>query len=387
MNPPQPEIYLDHNATTRPAPACVAAMLACLEADWGNPSSKHGRGQRAKQRVLEARGRVARLLGAQPAEIVFTGSATEANHAAILGALQLDPGRRHIVASAVEHPATLALLRHLEAQGRAALTLLPVDRQGRLDLAGLERAITPATALVSLMWANNETGVLFPVEQAAALARAKGALFHTDAVQAAGKLAIDLGRLPIDLLTLSGHKLHGPQGIGALFVRKGPKWPPVLFGHQERGRRGGTENVAAIAGLGVAAELAAQWLAAGGPPQMAALRDRLEQGIRARVPRAAVNGGEAPRLAHTANLRFPGLDGEVILDRLDRAGIRASAGSACAAGGSEPSHVLTAMGLNRAEAAASIRFSLGRHTTAAEIERVLELLPAAAAAAGAAVAA
>ncbi len=383
MNVPEQQVYLDNNATTRPAPECVAAMAACLQGDWGNPSSKHGRGQRAKQRVLEARGQVARLLGAQPAEIVFTGGATEANHAAMLGAVRLDPQRRHIVASAVEHPSTLLLLRHLEAQGRAAVTLLPVDRLGRLDLADLERAVTPGTALVSLMWANNETGVLFPIEQAAALARARGALFHSDAVQATGKVVIDLARVPLDLLSLSGHKLHGPQGIGALFVRKGLRWPPLLFGHQERGRRGGTENVPAIGGLGVASALAAQWLGDGGAAGMEAMRDHLEQGILARLPCATVNGGGAERVANTANIRFAGLDAEAILDKLDRAGIYASAGSACAAGGSEPSHVLSAMGLDRSGAAASIRFSLSRYTTRADIDRVLEVLPAVVKVAGA----
>jgi cysteine desulfurase len=331
-------------------------------------------GEAAKSRVIAARASVAKLLNATPAEIVFTAGGTESNHLAIHGALAARPGRSHIVTSAVEHPATLALLAHLESQG-VRVTRLPVDADGGLDLAALEHAITPDTALVSLMWANNETGVLFPVAEAARMAKSKGALFHTDAVQAAGKLAIDLADLPADLLSVSGHKLHAPKGVGVLFVRKGLKLAPMLFGHQERNRRGGTENVPGIVGMGVACELAAQALDAKAA-EMAVLRDRLEAGVLARMSFASINGGRSERVANTSSVRFGELEAEVILDRLDKAGICASSGAACTAGGSAPSHVLQAMRLTEAQARATIRFSLSRYTTAAEIDQVLDTLSA-----------
>jgi cysteine desulfurase len=322
--------------------------------------------------VEQARAAVARLLNAAPAEIVFTASGTESNHLAIRGALAASPGKPHVVVSAVEHPSTLRLLAHLQADG-VRMTQLPVDHEGRLDLAALGRAITPDTALVSLMWANNETGVLFPVADAARIAKSKGVLFHTDAVQAAGKINLDLAQVPVDLLSLSGHKFHAPKGVSALFVRKGLKLQPMLFGHQERGRRGGTENVPAIVGLGLACELAAGELEAKSAA-MAALRNRLESGVLARIPFARINGGAAPRVANTSSVRFGELEAEAILDKLDRAGICASSGAACTAGGSAPSHVLSAMGLTEAQARATIRFSLSRYTTEAEIDRVLDVL-------------
>ncbi len=365
-------IYLDNNATTRVAPECLDAVLACLRDEYGNPSSKHAAGERARRLVNEARAQVAELIGAQPAELVFTSGGTESNHLAILGALSRDPRRQHVVTSAVEHPVTLQLLRHLESHG-VRVTVLPVDANGRLDPAAIEAAIAPDTALISLLWANNETGVLFPVEQAACLAREHHVLLHLDAVQAAGKLTIDLRQLPADLLSLSGHKLHAPKGVGALFVRKGMKLPPLLFGHQERARRGGTENVPAIVGLGIAATLAMETLEID-QEQMTALRDRLEQGVRERVPFAIVNGGEGARAANTSNIRFGDLVGEVIAARLDRVGVCVALGAACTAGSSAPSHVLTAMGLEARAALASVRFSLSRYTTSAEIERVLDLL-------------
>ncbi|MHB1144412.1 MAG: cysteine desulfurase family protein [Thiobacillus sp.] len=368
----QQAVYLDNNATTPVAPECVAPVLECLCESWGNPSSKHAVGEAAKSRVSEARASVAKLLNATPAEIVFTAGGTEASHLAIHGALAARPGRSHIVTSAVEHPATLALLAQLETQG-VRVTRLPVDADGGLDLAALERAITPDTALVSLMWANNETGVLFPVADAARIAQSKGVLFHTDAVQAAGKIPLDLAQVPVDLLSLSGHKFHAPKGVGALFVRKGMKLQPLLFGHQERGRRGGTENVPAIVGLGLACELAASELEAKAAAT-AALRDRLESGLLARIPFATINGGTAPRVANTSSVRFGELEAEAILDKLDRAGICASSGAACTAGGSAPSHVLIAMGLSEADALATIRFSLSRYTTEAEIDHVLDVL-------------
>jgi cysteine desulfurase len=370
----EPLIYLDNNATTAVAPECAAAMTECLARHYGNPSSKHKAGEAAKEQTLKGRAQVAALLGASPAEIVFTSGGTESIHQALLGALALSPGKKRIVTSQVEHPATLMLLDHLETQG-VEIVRLGVDPSGQLDLAELDAALTPETALLTLMWANNETGVLFPIEQAAALTAAKGILFHCDAVQAVGKLPVDLKQVPLDFLSLSGHKLHGPKGIGALFVRKGRKLPPLLFGHQERGRRGSTENVPAIAGLGVAAELAAAQLAANGP-RIAALRERLEQGLLAALPEASITGAEAPRISGTTSLNLGGLEAEIVLDKLDRAGICASAGAACSATGTEPSHVLIAMGLPAEAALSTIRFSLSRYTTEAEIDRVLELLPA-----------
>ncbi|MHB1215324.1 MAG: cysteine desulfurase family protein [Thiobacillus sp.] len=367
-------IYLDNNATTALAPECVDAVLACLRNGYGNPSSKHAVGEHAKVQMMQARAAVAGLLNAAPAEIVFTASATEANHMAIRGALAARPDKPHVVVSAVEHPSTLSLLAHLEADG-IRVTRLPVDQDGLLDLAALELAITSDTALVSLMWANNETGVLFPVAEAVQMAHARGVLFHTDAVQAAGKLPLDLAQVPVDLLSLAGHKFHAPKGVGALFVRKGLKFPPMLFGHQERNRRGGTENVAAIVGMGVACELAAREMDTKAMA-MAALRDRLETGVLMRIPCARINGGTALRVGNTSSVCFGALAAEAILDKLDKAGICASSGAACTAGGTEPSHVLSAMGLSEAEALATIRFSLSRYTTETEIDHVIDVLAA-----------
>lgn len=372
MNEPREFIYLDNNATTEVSTECIEAMHACLRHNYGNPSSKHQFGIEAKQLVSEARAQVAKLLNAMPPEIVFTGSGTESSHMAVLGTLALHPQKRHIVTSAVEHSSLLLLLRHLETQG-VRITYLPVDEHGLPDMTELEQAITGETALVSLMWANNETGVLFPIEQAAHIAKDKGALFHTDAVQAAGKIPLDLGRVPVDFLSLSGHKFHAAKGIGALFIRKGIKLPPLIFGPQERGRHGGTENVPAIVGLGVASESAMDSMA-DETGRVKELRDRLEAAILAQVPFARVNGAGVERMPNTTNISFAGLNGEVILDRLDKAGICASSGSACVAGGSKPSHVLTAMGLESDTAMASIRFSLSRYTTAAKIDRVVDVL-------------
>lgn len=372
MNGPSEMVYLDNNATAPVAPECVDAMLACLRDGYGNPSSKHRLGGEAKQQVSEARAQVAAMLGATPPEIVFTSSGTESNHMAIMGALALNPGKRHIVTSAVEHPSSLLLLRHMEMQG-VQVTYLAVDERGCLDLSDLEQAVAGDTALVTLMWANNETGVVFPIAQAASIAHQRGALFHTDAVQAAGKIPLDVVQAPVDLLSLSGHKFHAPKGVGALFVRKGIKLPPLFFGHQERGRRGGTENVPAIVGLGVASQLAVQGMA-DELTRVKALRDRLETAILAQLPFARVNGIGAERVPNTTNIVFGKLDSEILLNRLDKAGIFASSGAACTAGGSEASHVLTAMGLERETALASIRFSLSRYTAGSMIDRVLEVL-------------
>lgn len=369
-------IYLDNNATTPPAPEVLGVMRDCLRDGWGNPSSLHHVGAAAKARVVTARAQLAALLGATAAEIVFTASATEANHMAIHGALALAEGKRHVVTSLVEHPSTLLLLRSLQATG-VRVTCLGVDAHGRLDLDELAAAIGPDTALVSLMWANNETGAIFPVAEAAALAKARGVLFHTDAVQYAGRLPIDVRQVPVDMLSIAGHKLHAAKGVGAFYVRKGVKLPPLVFGHQERGRRGGTENVAGIAGLGMAAELAAQALVADAADvadviPTTALRDRLEQKLTQRLANVRINALGTARLPNTSSMRFGQIDAEIILDRLDRAGICASSGSACTAGGTMPSHVLTAMGLRSEEALASVRFSLSRYNSVEEIDAVVE---------------
>ena len=374
--------YLDHNATTSLAPEALDAMLPFLGARFANPSSPHTAGMAARQAVGEARGAVAGLVGAKAAEIVFTASATEANHLAILGTLhavaEINPARRHVVTTAVEHPATLMLFADLERQGWR-VSVLPVDRTGQISLNDLRAVVDGTTALVSIMWANNETGVLMPVASAADIAQARGALFHTDAVQAAGRTPVDVDMANVDLLTVSAHKLHGPKGVGALYVRKGTPLAPLLHGHQERGRRGGTENVPAIVGFGVAAVLAQRALSACAGAEMAILRDELEQGILDRWPGSRVNGGAAERLPNTSNICFADphgrpMDGEELLMRLDRAGIQVSMGAACATGGNKPSHVLTSMGLSAAEAAASLRFSLGRDTSVAEVEAVLDAL-------------
>lgn len=375
-------IYLDNNATTPLAPEVREAMLPHLFEEFGNPSSPHAAGMAAKRAVGEARAQVAALVGAKAADILFTASATEANHTAILGTLRAvaaeHPERRHLITTAIEHPSTLMLTEDLERQGWR-VTVLPVDGTGTIALADLRDAVTAETALVSVMWANNETGAIQPVGAAADIAQARGALFHTDAVQAAGRLPIRVDAVNADLLTLSAHKMHGPKGIGALFIRKGVPFAPLIHGHQERHRRGGTENVPAIVGFGVAADRAAATVAEAGG--LAILRDRLERGVLAAWPGSRVNGEGTARLSNTSNIRFADpqgrpLDAEELLMRLDRAGIAVSMGAACATGGNEPSHVLTAMGLTPAEAAASLRFSLSRYSTAEEVESVLNEFPA-----------
>jgi cysteine desulfurase len=372
-------IYLDNNATTRPAPEVVAAMLPYLDELYANPSSAHGAGMAVKQAIGQARAAVATLIRARPAEITFTASATEANHLAILGTLRARPERRHVVTSAVEHPSNLALFRDLAAQGYH-VTILPVDGDGRIRRHDLASVVSSDTALVSIMWANNETGVLMPVVDAAEIARSRGAVFHTDAVQAVGRLEIDLRELPIDLLTFSGHKLHGPKGIGVLFARKGLALAPLILGHQERHLRGGTENVPAIIGLGTAALLARDALTGQSGAAIAILRDRLEAGVLARLPGARINGVGAARIPNTSNISFIGgtgrpMEGEALLMKLDQAGIQVSMGAACAAGGMDPSHVLLALGLNAAVAAASLRFSLSRYSRVSDIDAVLDALP------------
>jgi cysteine desulfurase len=363
---PPKRIYFDHNATTAVAPQCVEAMGACLRLGPLNPSSKHSLGGHAKRLILDSRLAVSEAFGASPAEVVFTSGGTESNHLAIQGALAARPDRRHIVSSEVEHPSTLQLLRHLETQG-VHVSYLPVDAEGRLSLDALAATLTEHTALVTLMWANNETGVLFPIPEIAQITRQRGILLHTDAVQAAGKLAIDWRQLPVDLLSLSGHKLQAPTGIGALIVRKGLRLQPQLFGSQERGRRGGTENLLGIIALGVACTLMREHLPAD-TLRLRLLRERLEAGVLARLPFVRVNGAGAQRVSNTSNLRFGNLDAELLLERLDRAGFCASAGAACSATGTKPSHVLRAMGLSVSAALASVRISLGRCNSIAEVD-------------------
>lgn len=363
-------IYLDHNATTPLAPAVREVMQRFRAEDWGNPSSTYRFGAKLKGVIEAARGQVAELIGASPREIVFTSGVTEANNTALRAAWRADPGRRHIVTSAVEHSSVLSLCRALEDEG-VRVTVLPVDREGLLKLAEVEAALTPETAVVSLMAANNETGVLFPVERIAEVCHARGVLFHCDAVQAAGKLPVDVRRWPVDYLTLSGHKFHGPKGAGALFVRRGTPFTPLIYGgHQERGRRGGTENVALIAGLGAAAELARKWL----PDYERAvrpLRDALERGILSTVADTELNGHPTLRLPNTTNITFRGVESEALLLLLDQAGVCASSGSACLADADEPSHVVRAMKPESAASRQMVRFSLGLETTAEEISKTL----------------
>jgi cysteine desulfurase len=368
-----PYIYLDNNATTRVAPEVLEAMLPYLTDYYGNPSSMHTFGGQVGKTVKQAREQVAALLGAESSEIVFNSCGTEGNNTAIRAALAAQPDRRHIITTEVEHPAVLNVCKQLEKQGYS-VTYLSVDSKGMVDLMELEAAITGNTALVTTMYANNETGVVFPVEQIGAVAKEYGATFHVDAVQVAGKLPLNMKASSIDLLTISGHKLHAPKGMGALYVRKGFRFRPFLLGgHQERGRRAGTENVPGLIALGKAAELAIAHL-----PQVKEekrLRDRLEKGLLSRIPDCAVNGHPTNRLPNTSNIGFKYIEGEAILLLLDKYGICASSGSACTSGSLEPSHVLRAMGLPYTTLHGSIRFSLSRYTTAEEVDTVLEIMP------------
>jgi len=367
-------VYLDNNATTQVAPEVLEAMLPYFYQLYGNPSSMHSFGGQVMKQVRKAREQVAALLGASAEEIIFTSCGTESDNAAIRSALASCPDKKHIVTSRVEHPAVRALCAHLATQGYR-LTELPVDGDGRLDLDQYRRALTPDTAIVSLMWANNETGVIFPIEKAAQMARERRILFHTDAVQAVGKIPIDLAETPIDMLSLSGHKLHAPKGIGVLYLRKGTKFSPFLVGgHQERGRRGGTEATPSIIGLGVAAELAQKKLDIENT-FVKRLRDRLENSILNTVANTKVNGDRANRLPNTTNISFEFVEGEGILLMMDEFGICASSGSACTSGSLQPSHVLRAMGIRFTMAHGSIRFSLSVYNTDEEIDFVIEKLP------------
>ena len=372
----QVRIYLDHNATTPPAAEVVDRMAAALREQFGNPSSVHHFGQVAKAALDDARSSAAALIGGDPSEIVFTSSGTESDNFAIRGiaeALEVT-GKRHLIASAIEHEAVLNTLKALARRGWKT-TLLPVDQTGIVAVSALEAALTDDTALVSVMHANNEIGTIQPVAQLARLARARGALFHTDAVQTAGKIPVDVKALGVDLLSLSAHKFYGPKGAGALWIRRGVRLqPPMTGGKQERSRRAGTENVAGIIGLGVAAQLARTKMTAEAD-RLAALRDRLEEGIVGKVSGTAVNGVRSPRVPNTTNVSFDRIEAESLLIALDLAGIAVSTGSACSSGTLEPSHVLKAMGFPAHRTQNSIRFSLGAANTDADIDRVLEVLP------------
>ncbi len=367
-------VYLDNNATTRTAPEVVEAMLPYFHDLYGNPSSMHSFGGQVAREVEKARESVAALLGAQPDEIIFTSCGTESDNTSFWAALESYPNRRHIVTTRVEHPAVLNVAKFWEKKGYR-VTYLPVDREGNLDMAAAEAAITEDTALVSIMWANNETGVIFDVERLAEKAKAKGVTFHTDGVQAVGKIPIDMAGNHIDLLSLSGHKLHTPKGIGVLFVRKGTRFAPLMMGgHQEHGRRGGTENVPYIVGMGVASRLAAAHMKEENT-RVKALRDRLAEGIFASIPNVYLNGNKEHSLPNTVNVSFEFVEGESILLLLNNLGICASSGSACTSGSLEPSHVLRAMGVPFTAAHGSIRFSLSIYNTEEEIDFVLEHLP------------
>ena len=367
-------IYLDNNATTRVAPEVFEAMRPYLDTLYGNAFSMYRFGGQLGAVLNTAREQVAALLGAMPEEIVFTSGGTESDATAVWSALRAQPDKRHIVTTRVEHPAVLSLCTHLQTQNYS-VTFLPVDEQGRIGLNALEAALQRDTALVSMMYANNESGVIFPIAEAAAIAGARGIPFHTDAVQAVGKLPVNLAELPVDYLALSGHKLHAPKGVGALYVRRGVKFRPFLLGgHQERGRRAGTENVAAIVALGKAAELAAAHMDEENT-RVRALRDCLEAGLLAAVPDAVVNGDRKNRIPNTLNIAFKHIEGEAILLLLDRMGVCASSGSACTSKSLEPSHVLRAMGVPFTHVHGSVRFSLSRYTTQEEIDFVLRELP------------
>ena len=363
-------IYLDYNATTPLRPEVFEAMKPFLTERWGNPSSSYGFGSQLKGEIEAARRSVARLVNASASEVIFTGSATEANNTALNAALVAQPGKRHIITSAVEHSAILNHCSFLEKQG-VRITRLPVDSEGLLDLAALNAAFAEDTALVSLMWANNETGVIFPVAEIAARCKAHGVPFHCDAVQAAGKLPIDFKTVPADYLSLSAHKIGGPKGIGALIVRKSSPFVPYLHGgHQERGRRGGTENVAGIIGFGCSAELARVEVE-DNAAHVGPLRDLFEAGLLAEIPSAERNGHLLHRLPNTSSITFHGIEAEALLLLLDQSGICASAGSACLADSDEPSHVVRAMKPKGASFRQMVRFSLGAKTTAGEINMAM----------------
>lgn len=368
-------IYLDNNATTCVAPEVRDAMLPFFDTLWGNPSSMHTFGGQVRKHVDEAREKVAALIGADdPSEIIFTSCGSESNNTAIRGVVEAYGGKPHVITSVVEHPCVLTAARHLKNMGHL-VTELQVDAKGRIDVDQLRKSFTDDTAIVSVMWANNETGVLSPIEEIAQIVKSHGVVFHTDAVQVAGKLPINVKDLPIDLLSISGHKLHAPKGVAALYVRRGTKMNPLIIGgHQEGEKRAGTENVPYIVGLGKACELATAHIAEEQTP-VAKLRDKLEAGILRTCPDTSVNGDTDHRLPNTTNISFEFIEGEAILLLLDELGICASSGSACTSGSLEPSHVIRAMGVPFTRAHGSTRFSLSRYSTEEEIDYVLEHIP------------
>ena len=367
-------VYLDNNATTAIAPEVLEEMLPFLKDLYGNPSSMHTFGGQLFRKVERARERVAGLIGAEPEEIIFTSCGTESDNTALMSAIESYPHKRHVITTRVEHPAVLNFAKHLARKGYR-VTFLPVDNLGRLDMNAFSQSLDDDTAVVSIMYANNETGVIFPIQEIGEMLRERNILFHTDAVQAVGKIPLQVRNLPVDMLSLSGHKLHAPKGVGALFVRKGTRfYPYIIGGHQERGRRAGTENVASLIGLGKACELAREALEREAV-DLAQLRDRLESSLLQCCPDAKVNGDTGHRLPNTTNISFEFVEGEAILLRLDEYGICASSGSACSSGSLEPSHVLRAMGIPFTAIHGSIRFSLSRYTSKAEIKKVIEVMP------------
>lgn len=367
-------IYFDNNATTNIAPEALDEMLPYLRDLYGNPSSMHTFGGQLHRKIEEARLRVADLLGAEPEEIIFTSCGTESDNTGLMSAVESVPHKKHIITSRVEHPAVLNFCKHLARKGYR-VTYLPVSKQGQLNVDELVKALDEDTAVVSLMYANNESGVIFPVAELGEMLKERGILFHTDAVQAVGKIPIDLKKLPVDMLSLSGHKLHAPKGVGSLYVRKGARFHPyIIGGHQEHGRRAGTENVASIIALGKACELAGDKLSQE-VIYLKGLRDKLENALLKSCPDARINGDVNSRLPNTTNISFEYVEGEAILLRLNEFGICASSGSACTSGSLEPSHVLRAMGVPATLIHGSIRFSLGRYNTEAEVDKVIEIMP------------
>ena len=375
-----PRIYLDHNATTPVEPAVLDAMLPYFSADFGNAASIHTPGQRARSGVETAREQVAALLGARPQEIVFTSGGTESDNHAIFGIVRNAPGAtKHVITTQIEHEAVLNACQFLEKDSGGAIevTYLPVDKNGLIDPESVRDAIRPQTALITVMHANNELGVIQPLDKIGKIAAQNDIFFHTDAVQSAGKILVDVNSLGVDLLAISGHKFYAPKGVGALYIRGGTRLRQLLYGgHHQRGFRPGTENVPGIVGLGKAAELSRISLNEDAV-RVSALRDELQRELLARIPQSRANAAAAPRTPNTANITFPGIEGEALIIALDLKGLACSTGAACSSGAIEPSHVLTAIGLSAEDARASIRFSLGRHTAQQEIAAALEIVPSA----------
>lgn len=369
------KIYFDHNATTPVLDEVFEAMVPFLKDQWGNPSSIHWAGRGTRKAVEDARERVCALLNCAPLELIFTSSGTEGDNHAIKGLAYAQKNKgNHIITTKVEHPAVLSTCKHLQKEG-FEVTYLDVDKDGLISLDELTKAITPKTILISVMFANNETGVLFPIKEIGKIAKEKGVAFHTDAVQAAGKIKIDVQDLNVDLMTISGHKLYGPKGVGALYIKRGTRLVPIIHGgHQERNRRGGTENVPGIVAMGKAAEIAMRDMDKE-TEHLQMLKERLEKGMIEKIPHIKVNGHPDKRLPNTSNISFEFVEGESLLLNLDMKGIAASSGSACTSGSLEPSHVLVSMGLSHELSHGSVRFSLGKSNTVEEIDYLLEIMP------------